>query len=174
MSLRDKALEEAAITVLDGRIGDHLKKLREEMTEALVDADIDKQGVRLPDGTKVASISVTDPEPVPEFTDEEKFVDWVAQHAPGEVTERTVTIREVRPAYRTALVTEMTKRRAAETLAEGGEIIEIPGVKMKERARSHSLRFEGGDEGRAAIEAAHAAGLLKHLAGLRMLTGGAE
>lgn len=173
-NLREQALEEAVVTALHKKIGDTLSGLRTGMQDTLETLDVEKLGVRLPDGQKVASIVGTNPDPKPDITDQDKFLDWVAKHAPGELVERQVTIREVRPAYLTALFAEMTKAKATEAVVEGGEVVTVDGVTMKEGTRTHSVRFEGGDEGRDAIAAAWFAGDLKHLTGLRALTAGGE
>lgn len=175
MSLNELALTEAVITALGKKVGDKLKGIRTKMQETLEETDIEKLGIRLPDGTRVASISATNPEPTPTITDETAFLDWVAEHSPDNYVERTVTVREVRPAYLTAITAEMTKRKAAEIVGEGGEIVEVPGILLKERTRSHTVRWEDGELSTAAVEAAWASGDLNHLEGLRALTpGGGE
>lgn len=173
-TLQAQVLEEAVLSVIGDRLGDALKAARTTTQTSLEETDVEKQGVRLPDGTKVASISAVNPDPKPEITDQEKFIDWVTKHAPGEVTERQVTIREVRPAYLTALVAEMTKAKAPEAVVEGGEVVTVDGVKMKQGTRTHSLRFEGGDEGRAKVVAALLSGDLAHLRSVKELTAGGE
>ncbi|MHB9861901.1 hypothetical protein [Streptomyces sp. YIM S03343] len=170
-NLAQQALEEAVGTLLKDKVADYVKGLRTTMQETLESTDIEKLGIRLPGGRKVASVVATNPDPKPEITDEEQFLDWVAEHAPGELVERQVTIREVRPAYLTALFAEMTKAKAAEAVTSGGEIVPVNGIRMKEGTRTHSVRFEG-DEAKTAVAAAWAAGELRHLVGLRELTGG--
>lgn len=170
------ALEETVLNTLEKKVGDALKGHRTTLQEALDALDFEKVtlAVRLPDGTKVASIVGINPDPKPVISDEKKFLDWVAEHAPDEVVEETITIRKVRPAYLTALTTEMTKRQAAEALLEGGVLAEVDGITMKEGTRTHSVRFEDGDVSREAVAAALASGQLAHLTSLRALVAGGE
>ncbi|MFI5814903.1 hypothetical protein ACIA7S_28590 [Streptomyces sp. NPDC051643] len=170
----EHALEEAVLTTLEKNVGDTLKTHRTAMQDALETLGIEKLAVRLPDGTKVASIVGTNPDPKPVVSDEKQFLRWVEEHAPDEIVEETVTVRRVRPAYLTALTAEMTKRKTAEVVFENGVIVEVDGVIMKEGTRSHSVRFEDGDVSRAAVAAALASGELSHLAALRAFTTGGE
>ncbi|RPE39816.1 hypothetical protein EDD90_2834 [Streptomyces sp. Ag109_O5-1] len=174
-NLKTRALEEAVLNVLEKKVGDALTAARAATQAALEDSDVERQGVRLPDGTKVAAISVVNPDAKPDVSDKDKLVAWVAEHAPGEIVEETITVRRVRPAYLTALVKTMTERQAAEVVLESGEIVTVPGVTMKEGTRTHSLRFEGGDAGRALVAAAWASDQLRHLTALgELVAGGAE
>jgi hypothetical protein len=168
------ALEEAVLTALDKTVGEALKGHRTTMQDTLETLDIEKLAVRLPDGTKVASVVGTNPDPKPVISDEKKFLDWVAKHAPGEVVEETITVRKVRPAYLTALTAEMTKFQAAQTVLEGGVITDVAGITMKEGTRTHSVRWENGDDSREAVAAAWTSGQLAHLTGLRALVAGGE
>ncbi|GAA2732103.1 hypothetical protein [Streptomyces nogalater] len=172
-NFKQQILEEAVLTVLSAQVADTLKKHRVGTQTTLEDFDLEKVAVRLPNGIKVASISAVNPDPKPEVDDEDAFTEFVAEHAPDEVITRTVIVTEVRPAYREQLLQAMAKRGAAEVVSsDGGEILEVPGVVMKEGTRTHSVRFEGGDAGRKAVAAAWAAGELRHLTGLRALTAG--
>jgi hypothetical protein len=174
-NLKALALEEAVLNIVQKRVADALKTHREKVQEVIEDTDTERQGVRLPDGTKVASISAVNPDPKPTVDDEDAFVAWVAKHHPDEVTTRRVLVTEVRPAFMKTLLETMTERKAAEAVTAGGEIVEVPGVTMKEGTRTHTLRFEDGDAGRAAVVAALSAGQFRHLDGIRELTaGGAE
>jgi hypothetical protein len=173
-TLRDQALEQAFLNALEKKVGDTLKGVRANIQKALEETDVEKIGVRLPDGTRVASIIGTNPDPKPVISDEEKFLDWVAKHAPSEVVEETITVRKVRPAYLTALTAEMTKFQAAQAVLEGGVIVDVEGVTMKEGTRTHSLRWEDGDVSREAVAAAYASGQLAHLTSLPALVAGGE
>lgn len=170
MNLRDHVLEETVLTLLAKKIGDALKGHRAITQTALEEEDIDRQGVRLPNGTKVATITVTDPAPTPAVTDYTALMKFVTEHAPGEIVEHTV--REIRPAYLTALMEQMTDRSAAEVVTEAGEIVEVPGVEIKTATRTHSVRFTNGDASQDAVTAALAAGELSHLSGVRALMPG--
>jgi hypothetical protein len=173
-NIAEQALTEAVLAALEKKVGSALKTHRTSMQDALEGFDIEKLGVRLPDGTKVASIVGVNPDPTPVVADEDALIEWVSQHAPDEIVTRTVVVTEIRPAYRTALFDEMTKRKAPETVTGDGEIVEVPGIKMRESTRSHQVRFEDGDTGRDLVAAAWAAGDLSHLTELRALTGGGQ
>lgn len=173
-SMKIHALEETVLTALSGQITDALKTYRRDMQSMLEDADVDTQAVRLPDGTKVAKIVVTDPDPKPEVVDEDELIAFVAEHAPGEIKTRTVIVTEIEPGYRNALIDQMTKRKAAEIVLPDGEIVDVPGVRMKTPTRTHSVRFEDGDAGRALVAAAWNSGALRNLVGLAELTTGTD
>lgn len=172
--LKTLALEEAVLNVLEKRVADALKAQRTKVQKALEEADTERQAVRLPDGEKVAAISLVDPDPKADVDDEDAFVEWVAKHHPDEVVSRNIIVTEVRPAFRKTLLDAMNKRKAAEVVTEGGEIVEVPGIKLREGTRTHSIRFEGGDAGRDLVAQAWAAGEYRHLAGLAELTTGGD
>jgi hypothetical protein len=173
-NMKAHALEEVVLTTLHGQIGDVIKTHRSTMQEHLEDADVESLAVRLPDGTKVAKIVATDPDPKPDVVDEDALIAFVAEHAPDEVVTRTVIVNEIRPAYRNQLIDQMTKRKAAEIVLDGGEIVDVPGVRMKAATRTHSVRFEGGDVGKALVAAAWSSGAFTNLAGLAALTTGSD
>ncbi|MBP5896378.1 hypothetical protein [Streptomyces scabiei] len=170
-NLPEQALKEAALTALHKTMGETLTGVRTDMQKTLEDIGVERVAAKLPDGTKVASLTVSNPTPKPAITDEAAFVRFVEDVAPGEV----MTIKVVRPAFAAKLIEEMEKRGSAEIVDPGnGEIIDVDGVEMKEaRAATHSVTWE--KEGRAALAAAWRAGLLSHIDGLPQLTaGGAE
>jgi hypothetical protein len=174
VSIKTHALEQVVLTTLHAKIGDVLKKHRITMQELLEDADVDAQAVRLPNGAKVAKIVLTDPDPKPEVVDEDALIAFVAEHAPDEIVTRMVPVTEIRPAYRTALLDEMAKRKAAEAVVGEGEIVDVPGVRMKTSTRSHSVRFEDGDASKALVATAWTSGAFINLAGLAALTTGTD
>jgi len=154
----EQVLAEAAMTAVHKTIGDDLTGLRTTMQESLETIGIEKIGAKLPDGTKIATITVSNPQPKPTITDEQAFARFVEDIAPDEV----ITVKVVRPAYAQKLLEEMEKRGAAEMIDPGnGEILDVDGIEMKTRAASHSVTFETG--GREAILAAMLAGQLGHL-----------
>ncbi|MEE1838143.1 hypothetical protein [Streptomyces sp. SP17KL33] len=165
-----RLLHEAAMTALHKTIGDDLNGMRAAMQQDLEALGGERMAAKLPDGTKVASITLSNPTPKPAITDEAAFVRFVEDIAPGEV----MTVKVVRPAFVTKLFEDMEKRGSAEIIdPDNGEIIEVEGVEMKTRAASHSVTFE--KNGREALAAAWRAGLLNHIEGLPQLpAGGAE
>lgn len=168
----DLALEEAALKTLADAILDRLKAVKAEMQEALVTGGIGKIDATLPDGTKVATISRSDAKPSAVITDDDAFLAWVRANSPHNITSKVVT--EVRPAYRTALLAEMTAAGVAEWAdRDTGEVHQVPGVEVKAtRSLTHSVRPTAG--GREAIAEAWRTGALAHLSIPQITAGGAE
>jgi hypothetical protein len=171
MDMQELALEEAALKTLADAIGDRLKDVKAQMQEALNETGASRVEAKLPDGTKVATISMTSPKPAAVVTDPDLYLKWVREHSPANITSRLVT--EVRPAYTTALLAEMTAAGTAEVAdKETGVVEEVPGVEIKAtRSRTHSVRPVDG--GREAIAEAWRTGALAHLA-LPQITAGGE
>jgi hypothetical protein len=170
MDMQQLALEEAALKSLVDAIGDRLKAVKAEMQEALDTTGASRVEAKLPNGTKVATISRTEPKPTATVTDPDKFLAWVREHSPANITSRLVT--EVRPAYTAALLAEMTAAGTAQWAdKETGEVFDVPGVEVKAtRGRTHSVRPVDG--GREAIAEAWRSGALAHLALPQITTGG--
>lgn len=152
------ALEEAALKTLVDAVTDRLKQVRAAMQEALDDSGVSRMDARLPDGTKVATISRTDPKPTAVVVDEAAFREWVRARTEGaEVITRLVA--EVRPAYQTALLGQITAAGVPQVVDGDGVIHEVPGVEIRAtRSRGHSVRPVDG--GREAIAAAWRNGTL--------------
>lgn len=168
--LQQLALEEAALKTLADAVLDRLKEVKATMQEALLADGISKVEANLPDGTKVATISRSDAKPAAVVTDDEAFLSWVRANSPHNVSSKVVT--EVRPAYRGALLAEMTAAGVAQWAdRETGEIHDIPGVEVKAtRSLTHSVRPVSG--GKEAIAEAWRTGQLAHL-NLLQISGGA-
>ncbi|MFF3398282.1 hypothetical protein ACFYW6_07185 [Streptomyces sp. NPDC002659] len=163
MNLRDLALEEATLKALADKVSDRLKAVRVELQQGLDTAE-KETGTRqiaaaLPDGTPVATLSLTDPKPEAKVTDSDAFMAWVMRTFPGEIERRFVT--EVRPAFVEKLLAEMTAANVARVVdKESGELHDVPGVEIKAtRSRNHSLRFK--PTGKDAIAAAWTSGALQ-------------
>ncbi|RPE34969.1 hypothetical protein [Kitasatospora cineracea] len=176
MSLADLAAREAVLKALSDAIGDELKA-----TRAQVQAELDAAaGVRqvaasLPGDRQVAKISLTDPAPAAMVVDPEAFLAWVRdQHPAGSVNITRRVVTEVRPAFTTALLAELTAVGTAEWCdPETGVLYQVPGVEIRAtRARSHSVRFDKG--GRDLVAQAWRAGELQHLVMPELTAGGAE
>jgi hypothetical protein len=162
MTLKDAAAREAILRTLYDAIGEELKAAREEVQAGLDEAQ-KQAGVRqivaeLPDGKVVAKVSLSDPKPTAVVADEDKFLAWVRDHHPANVVRKFVT--EVRPAFTSALLAEMTAAGVAQWCdRETGEVHDVPGVEIRAtRSRTHSVRFE--KSGREDVAAAWQAGLL--------------
>lgn len=172
MNLPELALQEAALKALADAVAERLKEVRASMQEALETTGASRVTASLPDGTKVATIYSTEPAPVARVTDPDLFLEWAREHSPNNVTTRLVT--EVRPAYQTALLAEMTAAGTAQWAdKETGELHDVPGVEIRAtRSRGHSVRPVDG--GREAIAAAWRDGKLAHLTLPQLMAGGAE
>jgi hypothetical protein len=170
MNLQQLALEEAALKSLADAVGGALKEVKAAMQEAMDTTGASRVAGTLPDGTKVATISATEPKPAAVVVDPDLFLKWVREHSPANVVSRLVT--EVRPAYTAALLAEMTAAGVAQWAdRETGEIFEVPGVEVKAtRARGHSVRLTDG--GAEAIAEAWRTGQLDHLPSLPQITAG--
>lgn len=171
MDMKELALREAALKTLADAIGTELAAVKADMQAALEESGASRVDAKLPDGTKVATVSRGQPKAKAEVADTEAFRAWVREHAPSEVTSRVVT--EVRTAYTTALLAQMTATGTAEVPdTETGEVQDVPGVEIRTpRATTHSVRHAKG--GADAIAAAWRDGALAHL-DLPQLTGGAQ
>lgn len=161
MDIAQLALEETALKALADSVNDRLKQVKASMQEALVATGVSKVSVTLPDGTKVATISRSDAKPAAVVVDAEAFLKWVREVAAGEVVTRLVT--EVRPAYRTAILAQMTAAGVPRVVdAETGELHDVPGVEVRAtRTLTHSVRPVDG--GREAIARAWSEGRLELL-----------
>ncbi len=161
MDLAQLALEEAALKALADTVNDRLKEVKNAMQEQLVNNGISKVTASLPDGTKVATISRSDAKPAAVVIDDDAFLDFVRTIAPDEISTRLVT--EVRPAYRTNLLAQMTAAGVARIVdTETGELHDVPGVEIKAtRSLTHSVRPTTG--GKEAIAEAWRTGALSHL-----------
>lgn len=163
MSLNDLAQREAVLKALYDAIGDELKAARVEVQTAL---DTTNKGVQqvaatLPDGTKVGTVSLTDPKPEAMVTDPKAFLAWVRENYETEIKRRVVT--EVQPAFVSKILGEITAANTPQIIdSETGEIHKVPGVEIKAtRSRTHSVRLSA--DGRKAIGTAWQAGELAHL-----------
>lgn len=160
-NLPDLAIREAALKTLADAVLDELKTVKAEMQEQLEATGASRVDATLPDGTKVATISKPSPKAKAEVVDEDLFLKWAREHSPANVTTRLVT--EVRPAYITALLAELTAAGTAEVAdKDTGEVAEVAGVAIgTPRATTHSVRPVDG--GREAIAEAWRNGTLAHL-----------
>lgn len=161
MDMQQLALEEAALKSLADAVTERLKEVKAQMQDALVETGATSVAAKLPDGTKVATISRSDAKPAAVVTDPDAFLAWARAYSPHNVTTRLVT--EVRPAYTTAILAEMTAAGAAVIAdKETGVVDDVPGVEIRAtRSLTHSVRPSKG--GREAIAAAWRSGALSHL-----------
>ncbi|MFD7512262.1 hypothetical protein ACFV5N_23405 [Streptomyces sp. NPDC059853] len=150
MSLKDAALREAVVKLLSELVAGELKAVRAEVQSGLDTAATDSGtrqiAVSLPDGTRVATISLTEPSPEATVVDEAEFVAWAREQYPD--ARDTRIVRDIRPWKRAELLGQMTAAGVPEVQVvdeDTGEITAthtVPGVEIRPtRARSHSVRF---------------------------------
>ncbi|MER6196739.1 hypothetical protein ABT234_05080 [Streptomyces sp. NPDC001586] len=149
-TLRELALEEAALDLLAARVATAKKDVRTRMQMAL-DAAAKRDGVErvvatLPNGETVATISLRAGATGPVVTDEEALARWLRQTYPDQDWTTTRIVREVRPWKLAELVAQMDAAQAAQILDEDtGEVHDVPGVIIKPtRARTHGLTWKKG------------------------------
>lgn len=165
------ALEETALKTVIDAFTARLKEVRADMQAAMDTTGVSRIEATLPDGTKVGTVSLTNPKPTATVTDPDQFLKWVQKYSSKNVVSRLVT--EVRPAYTTALLAEMTAAGVTEVAdRETGVVEEVPGVEIRAtRSRTHSARpVDGALE---TILAAWRTGQLAHL-NLPQLTAGPQ
>lgn len=172
MDMPDLALREVALKTLADAINDELKEVKAQMQQQLESTGASRVDAKLPDGTKVATISRPSPSMEARVVDEEAFRQWVVQNVKSETTSRVVT--EVRAAYQKALLAEMTAAGAPVWANRvTGEIHTVPGVQiLPKRSTTHSVRPTTG--GREAIAEAWRSGALAHLDLPQLGAGGAS
>lgn len=164
--LRDAANREAVLKTLLDAIKTEYDAARAEVQQHLDEArEITRLDAALPDGTVVAKVILTDPKPAATVTDEQAFLAWVRENRPDQVHSRLVV--EVRPAFQTALLNELTAAKTTQWCDEDGVVHTVPGVQIRAtRARTHSVRFE--DDGKADVAAAWRAGQLNEVVTLAL------
>lgn len=124
------ALRVAVLKALADKVADAATNARGELLRQMAEAGAEKVAAELPDGRKVASVSMAGGNKVTAVVvNEAELLAWVKSTRPDEVEER------VRPSYRKALL---------EDLARHGE--EVPGVELGLSRTYLSNRFTGGGE----------------------------
>lgn len=82
-------------------------------------------------------VSVTDPQPRAEVTDEKKLLAWARKYYPGEVEEEVVTTWTIRDSFVNAVKAEVLKFggyvvKESDSLAgTPGDVVPVPGVEVK-------------------------------------------
>jgi hypothetical protein len=155
-SLRDLALEEAALDLLAARVAAAKKDVRARMQTALDGAaardGVERVAAELPSGEQVATISLRRGETGPVITDEEALARWLRQTFPDQEWTETRIVRTVKPWKLAELVAQMEAIGAPKIPHPAtGEVLEPPGVIWKPtRARTHALTWrKGGKEATA-------------------------
>jgi hypothetical protein len=161
VSIKDQAFRVAVLGALKDALGSQYADERGDLLEQLVAAQgelgVKSLDVSLPDGTKVATVTLTQPSTRVEVVDEDAFTKWVEANYPTEVQ----TITSVRPAFRRVVLDEVF---VTGQMPNGVQVRPAP------TPTSFSVRYT--PEGRPAIADAWRAGLLDWNPALLELEGG--
>ncbi|MCX4778117.1 hypothetical protein [Streptomyces sp. NBC_01264] len=176
MSLKDAAAQEAYLKTLLDVIDASYKRQRLEvqklLDEAARESGTQQIAASLPDGTKIATISLTKGRAEAKVTDEAAFKAWVMANYDTEIERRFVA--EVRGSFRSKLLSQMTAANKNEWAdPETGVIHTVPGVAISPaRARGHSVRMT--ETGPAEVWAAWRTGQLANIALPELIAGDAD
>lgn len=153
--LPDTVLEEALYAALGAAIKDGRDTVAEVRKAHMAAIHATALDIKLPDGTKIASISSPGSKDVAKVTDEGAFVRWVAEYFPAEI------MQTVRPAFAKKFLEELTASGEPEWADDQGEIHEVLGVEIETVEGRSSLRF--ATNGQDLLAAAWRNGDLAHL-----------
>jgi hypothetical protein len=152
VSRAQDALRAAILKTLADDVGDEITAVKASVVEALQEADIERMSVRLPDGTKVASMPLVGGEEGPRITDPVKFIAWVKQAHPSAIEET------VRDGYKKQLMDAMRKAGRPVDPATGEM---VPGVAFLPTTKYTRVDFTDGDiSGRERIRRAWRDGVI--------------
>lgn len=164
MNAPDTALRTAVLKTLADDIGGAITADKESLRESMTATGSEKTGARLPDGTKVASLSLAGGELAPRITDPAAFRAWVERCHPGEL--ETV----IRDSFMQAVLSDAKKAGRALDRASG-EV--IPGVTFEPTTPYIRVTFTKGDlDGRELIRRAWRDGVIELPAMLALPAGG--
>lgn len=136
MSLRNLALQAAVLKVLADEIAARQAIVKAAAQEAFTEAESTQAAALLPDGTKVATVSLAGGDGITvSVTDDGAFLAWVTVNHPGE----TETV--VRDAYRRKVVDAAKKAGHAIDPATGEK---IPGIEVRDSRPYVAVRFRPG------------------------------
>lgn len=165
MNIKDSALRTAVLKALRDAVDAELSNERTDTFEAVKQlyalTGSKSLDVRLPDGVKVASLSLTIPKAGPKVTDKAKFDKWLMKRYPSAVV-KVPARREIASSFGdNVLANEVAFTPDGRALTAEGEI--VPGVEYHEAGdpKTFSIRFEKG--GRETIGAAWSNGEFAHL-----------
>lgn len=143
--MKDESLRLAVLTALRDAIDEEVTALRQDVTGRMLDAretlGVKAVQVDLPDGTPIASVTLTEGSPKPAVVDELEFIRWVKANAPDEIVD------SVRSSYQRALLGRVEVREGVAVDTGTGEV--VSGVGVVAKAPYISMRYKS--EGRAAI-----------------------
>lgn len=166
MTAKEDALRTAVLKTLADDVGDTITGGKASLLSVMQDGDIEKLAARLPDGTKVASLTVVGGESSPRVTDMAALLAWVQKNRPGE----TEVI--VRKSYIEHVLTEAKKAGRAMDRGSGET---IPGIEFGDTTAYVKVDFVAGDtDGRELVRRAWRDGTVSIPAVLGLPAGGDE
>lgn len=162
MSVKTDATRVAVLTALRDAIDEEVRNLRDGTLRGLLDAreelGVKSIDVTLPDGTKVAAVTLTQPSARISVDSEEAFTRYVEQHYPDEV----VTETKVRPAFRKQLLDRVADAGDNDVAdVNTGEI--VPGLTCYPAGKPTRFSLRFADTGRQDVLDAWQAGALAEL-----------
>lgn len=155
MSKNEVNLEFLLKKTIADRLKDDVDADRAEVFKSLYkiydELGVKSLSIKLPDGAKVATFTVTEPKAT-DKTDDEKLIEWLEDNGYGDqVLTKTIPAKKVK-----SLKTGFLGAIGAELVGDqyvtpAGEIVEgikrVPAAKPK----SFSVKYEGGETGRQAV-----------------------
>jgi len=179
LTLADRTLRLLAMKIVVERLTDALKEERAAYFEALLSlysvAGVKSMDSRLPDGTKVGSVTLTVPKDTTTVTDEDALLKWAETSAPWLLREEVVPAQPARPAVPEHTVTVLDPKQVTTLLSavrpvsgttvvldpDTGEIVE--GVEHHPGGAPKSFSIRYADNGREDLVHAITHGELSHL-----------
>jgi len=141
VKLSETAMQAVVVKALGDLISDRLKTLKLQAEASFTATETNRAAARLPDGTKVATVSMAGGEGHSAYVaSEELLMAWVLANHPGEVE------MVIRPSYVKKL-TDAAKKAGRAIDPATGEV--VPGIEVGESKPYVSIRFE--TSGREAI-----------------------
>jgi hypothetical protein len=177
MSVRDDNLKLALTKAIADVVSEAMAHMRNEhfnvLLEQYEDAGTKQFSVKLPDGTKVATITLTEQKEAYEVTDEVAFLQWMRRQDPDGI--ETVTVPP-QPEWTYEQVKDRTKAATLKRLEHvgdmpfdpiTGELVEGVTYRPAGRPKGFQVRYES--EGRAQVIDAWRTGALAELVGSDVL-----
>ena len=173
MSLRDDNLRLALTKAIADIIAESMVSLRAEhfnvLLEQYEEVGTKQFTVKLPDNTKVATITLAEQKETYEVVDEVAFLNWARQASPESVETITappvpaLEYEQVKPSARAALLKRLDHSGYLPFDPQTGEVPDGVEYRPAGRQKSFSVRYE--PEGRAQVVDAWRTGALADLVG---------
>lgn len=162
MNVKTNATRTAVLTALRDAIDEEVRRLRSDTLTGLLDArealGVKSLDVTLPDGTKVAAVTLTEPSTRMAVESEAAFTAFVTQHYPDEIQ----TVTRVRDGFRKAFLDRLVDAGDNDAAdPDTGQV--VPGITCYPpgKPRQFSMRF--AKTGRQDVIDAWQAGALAEL-----------